>query len=79
VHPRNVALYRSQPEGTPRNVWLGRITAVDQQGDRVRVSVAGPPTLVAEVTPAAVRELQLAEGGEVWVSLKAAEVEVYPA
>ena len=78
VHPRNVALYRSQPEGTPRNVWSGRITAVDQQGDRVRVSVAGPPTLVAEVTPAAVRELHLAEGGEVWVSLKAAEVEVYP-
>jgi len=79
VHPRNVALYRSQPEGTPRNVWPGRITAVDQQGDRVRVSVAGPPTLVAEVTPASVRELHLAEGGEVWVSLKAAEVEVYPA
>ena len=78
VHPRNVALYRSQPEGTPRNVWSGRITAVDRQGDRVRVSVAGPPRLVAEVTPAAVRELHLAEGGEVWVSLKAAEVEVYP-
>ena len=78
VHPRNVALYRSQPEGTPRNVWSGRITSVDQQGDRVRVSVGGPPTLVAEVTPAAVHALHLAEGGEVWVSLKAAEVEVYP-
>ena len=79
VHPRNVALYRSQPEGTPRNVWSGRITALDRQGDRVRVTVGGMPRLVAEVTPAAVRELDLAEGGEVWVSLKAAEVEVYPA
>jgi molybdopterin-binding protein len=79
VHPRNVALYRSQPEGTPRNVWSGRITALDRQGDRVRVTVGGAPRLVAEVTPAAVQELQLAEGGEVWVSLKAAEVEIYPA
>jgi len=79
VHPRNVALYRSQPEGTPRNVWSGRITALDRQGDRVRVTVGGAPRLVAEVTPAAVQELQLAEGGRVWVSLKAAEVEVYPA
>ncbi len=79
VYPRNVALHRSQPEGTPRNVWSGRITAVDQQGDRVRVTVGGAPQLVAEVTPAAVHELHLAEGGEVWVSLKAAEVAVYPA
>jgi molybdate transport system ATP-binding protein len=78
VHPRNIALYRSEPEGTPRNVWSGRITALDRQGDRVRVTVDGPPRLVAEVTSAAVRDLQLAEGGMVWVSLKAAEVEVYP-
>jgi molybdate transport system ATP-binding protein len=60
-------------------VWSGRITALDHQGDRVRVMVAGKPDLVAEVTTAAVRELHLAEGGEVWVSLKAAEVAVYPA
>jgi len=79
VHPRHVALYRTQPEGTPRNVWSGRITSLDRQGDRVRVTVGGPPSLVAEVTPAAVYELHLAEGGEVWVSLKAAEVAVYPA
>ena len=79
VYPRNVALHRSQPEGTPRNVWPGRITSLDQQGDRVRVTVGGTPLLVAEVTTAAVHELHLAEGGEVWVSLKAAEVEVYPA
>ena len=79
VYPRNVALHRSQPEGTPRNVWSGRIAALDQQGDRVRVTVDGAPRLVAEVTAAAVHELHLAEGGQVWVSLKAAEVGVYPA
>ena len=45
----------------------------------VRVGVEGEMPVVAEVTPAAVRELDLAEGGEVWVSVKATEITVYPA
>jgi molybdopterin-binding protein len=34
---------------------------------------------VAEVTPAAVRDLELDEGVEVWASVKATEVIVYAA
>ena len=45
----------------------------------MRVQVEGSPPIVAEVTPAAAAELRLAEGGRVWVSLKATEVDVYPA
>jgi molybdopterin-binding protein len=41
--------------------------------------VEGEPTLVAEVTPAAVGELGLDEGVQVWVSVKATDVAVYPA
>jgi molybdate transport system ATP-binding protein len=79
VHPRAVALHRRRPEGTPRNVWAGTVEAVDLEGERARVQVAGPPTVVAEVTPAAVADLALAPGQEVWASVKAAEVSVYPA
>ena len=79
IHPRAVALHRLRPEGSPRNVWRGRASALDFQGDRVRVGVEGEMPIVAEVTPAAVRELDLAEGGEVWVSVKATEITVYPA
>jgi molybdate transport system ATP-binding protein len=79
VPPRSVSLWRSRPEGSPRNVWRGRAAGLDLQGDRVRVRVEGDPTLVADVTPAAVRELGLDEGVEVWVSVKATEVSVYPA
>jgi len=79
VHPRAVALHRARPEGSPRNVWRGRASALDFQGDRVRVRVEGEMPIIAEVTPAAVRELELAEGGEVWVSVKATEITVYPA
>jgi molybdate transport system ATP-binding protein len=79
VHPRAVALYRSRPAGSPRNVWAGRVTALDLEGDRVRVAVSGPAPIVAEITPSALAELALAEGEEVWVSMKATEITVYPA
>jgi molybdate transport system ATP-binding protein len=79
IHPRAVALYLSRPEGTPRNVWQGEVEDIDLHGDRVRVRVKSPVPLVAEVTPAAVRELGLHTGAEVWVAFKATEVSVYPA
>ena len=79
IHPRAVALYLSRPEGTPRNVWPGEVENIDLHGERVRVRVKSPVPLVAEVTPAAVRELRLHAGGAVWVAVKATEVSVYPA
>jgi molybdate transport system ATP-binding protein len=78
VHPRTVALYRSRPDGTPRNVWEGRASNLDLEGDRVRVRLEGSPAIVAEVTPAAVRDLGLDRGDSVWVSVKATEINVYP-
>jgi molybdate transport system ATP-binding protein len=79
IPPRSVSLWRSRPVGSPRNVWTGRATGLDLLGDRVRVRVDGQPALVAEVTPGAIAELHLAEGSDVWVSVKATEVRVYPA
>jgi molybdate transport system ATP-binding protein len=79
VHPRAVALYRDRPEGTPRNVWTGTIDGLEVQGDRVRVHIAGPVPVVAEVTPAAVAALDLGVGGAVHASVKATEVTLYPA
>jgi molybdate transport system ATP-binding protein len=79
IHPRSVALYLARPEGTPRNVWRGMAEHIDLQGERVRVRVKGPVPLVAEVTRAAIRELHLDAGTEVWMSVKATEITVYPA
>ena len=78
IHPRAVALYRSRPDGSPRNVWPGRASGIEFIGDRVRVRIDGEVRVVAEVTPAALRELNLGEGGEVWLSFKATDVGVYP-
>jgi molybdate transport system ATP-binding protein len=79
VHPRAVALHRHEPEGTPRNVLPGTVEHLDVEGDRVRVIVAGAVPVTAEVTPAAVAELELTAGATVWASIKATEVSVYPA
>lgn len=79
VHPHAVAIYRNRPDGTPRNVWEGVVDSIDSYGDRVRVRVKGAVPLVAEVTPGAVRELDLRPGAGVWVVVKATEVSTYPA
>jgi len=78
VHPHAVALYRDPPAGTPRNVWQGTVEALDLEGERVRVRVNGPLPIVAEVTPGAVADLRLGDGGVIWASVKATEVVVYP-
>jgi molybdate transport system ATP-binding protein len=79
IHPRAVSLFLTRPEGTPRNVWQGETDNIDLHGERVRVRVNGPVPLVAEVTPAAVRDLHLHAGASVWIAVKATEISVYPA
>ena len=71
IDPRAVALYRARPEGSPRNVWSGTAELLETNGDRVRVRVSGAVPIVAEVTPAAVAQLRLGDGGPVWASVKA--------
>jgi len=77
--PNAVTLHRHRPEGSARNTWPGHATELYPAGDRARVRVDGPVPLVAEVTASAVAELHLADGGPIWVSLKATEIDVYPA
>ncbi|MBI1378028.1 MAG: ATP-binding cassette domain-containing protein [Frankiales bacterium] len=78
VRPSAVALHLRQPEGSARNVWEGTVEGIESIGDRVRVTVAGPPTVVVDVTSASVAELHVRRGERVWLSAKATELEVYP-
>jgi molybdate transport system ATP-binding protein len=79
VHPRSIALHRRAPEGSPRNVWETTVSGLDFEGERVRVRLEGPVSLVAEVTPASVAELALTEAAPVWAAVKATELRVFPA
>jgi molybdate transport system ATP-binding protein len=77
--PSAVALYPSRPEGSPRNTWPAEVTMVSRHGDALRIELAGPIAVAADVTPAAAVQLDLAPGRQVWASLKATEATAYPA
>ena len=55
------------------------MTSLAPHGDAVRLLVSGKHELLADVTPAAVAELELAPGREVWLSVKETAVETYDA
>jgi molybdate transport system ATP-binding protein len=79
VRPQAVSLHLEQPHGSPRNVWPAVIAELDQHADRVRARLDGAIPLTAEITPAALAELQLHPGDGVWASVKATEIATYPA
>ncbi|NRQ36807.1 ABC transporter ATP-binding protein, partial [Nonomuraea sp. NN258] len=60
--PSAVALYRSRPNGTPRNLWEGRIDGMEPHGDNVRVHLDGPLSVSADITAAALADLDLGPG-----------------
>ncbi|MFF3977881.1 ABC transporter permease [Streptomyces sp. NPDC001828] len=76
IAPESVALHRTRPDGSPRNVWSGTVREVTASGSRLRVLIGSAecPDLIAEVTPDAAAELGLVEGAAVWSSVKATEV-----
>jgi molybdate transport system ATP-binding protein len=77
--PSAVALYPARPDGSPRNVWPVTVVGVERYGDRVRVELAGEPAVLADVTAAAVADLRLLAGRELWAAVKATETHAYPA
>ncbi|MEU6796356.1 ABC transporter ATP-binding protein [Nonomuraea wenchangensis] len=77
--PAAVALYRSRPDGSPRNLWQATIGGIERHGDNVRVHLDGPVTAFADITPAAVADLDLTPGQRIWASVKATETHAYPA
>jgi molybdate transport system ATP-binding protein len=79
IRPNAITLHRHPPESSARNLWAGQAGELHLSGDRARLRISGPVPLVAEVTPASVAELRLAEGGPIWASVKATDVDTYPA
>jgi molybdate transport system ATP-binding protein len=79
IAPQAIALYRAPPDGSPRNVWRTTIADIDHVFDRVRIRLADPLPLVAELTTAGLTALDRHPGDEIWASVKATEITTYPA
>jgi molybdate transport system ATP-binding protein len=77
--PSAVALFRTRPDGSPRNLWEATIGGIEPHGDQVRVHLDGPMPAAADITPASLAELGLADGDSVWAAVKATETHAYPA
>jgi molybdate transport system ATP-binding protein len=75
--PTAVTVSLTRPEGSARNVWRGPVRSVAPHGDAIRLQVAAGPDLIADVTPRATRELDLAPGREVWLSVKETAIQSY--
>ena len=79
VRPSAVVVSSQRPQpSSARNTWPAKITGLTLLADRVRLDLEGQPDALVDVTPAAVAELSLRSGSEVWLTAKATDLEVYP-
>ena len=77
--PSIVTVSPVEPAGSARHRWPGTVTSLAPHGDAVRLLVSGEHELLADVTPAAVAELELVPGRPVWLSVKETAVRSYAA
>ena len=78
VRPSAITVSSQHPQpSSARNAWPAKITGLTLLADRVRLGLDGQPPALADVTPAAVAELSLSPGSQVWLTVKATELEVY--
>ena len=80
IRPQAVAVLLDAPVGSSvRNVWPATVGEIDRLGDRARVGLDGPLHLTAEITIAALDTLALRPGDQVHATVKATDIEAYPA
>ncbi|ALV46073.1 molybdenum ABC transporter ATP-binding protein [Arthrobacter alpinus] len=74
--PSAVSVFLAPPAGSPRNCFKVTISELEPHGGHIRVRAGG---LAADLSPAAIAELALLPGSEVFFVVKAAETILYPA
>ena len=78
VRPSAIVVSTQRPQhSSARNAWQAKVTGLTLLADRVRLDLDGQPQAMVDVTPAAVAELSLDPGSQVWLTVKATDLEVY--
>ncbi|WP_422748868.1 sulfate/molybdate ABC transporter ATP-binding protein [Mycobacterium sp. WMMD1722] len=81
--PAAVAVHLEPPHASPRNIIAVQIAELDMHGTTVRIRGAEQPDggagLAADITAAAVADLDLQPGQQVYFVVKTQEVELHPA
>lgn len=80
IRPQAITLSgMTHADSSARNVWSGTVGNLDRLGDRIRVGIDGPLSLTAEITAAALSSMGLRPGDVVHATVKATDIEAYPA
>ncbi|MDY6912124.1 MAG: ABC transporter ATP-binding protein [Chloroflexota bacterium] len=77
LRPEDILLSAEPLRSSARNSFKGSITNISNRGSTVYLTVAVPPNFVCMVTRRAFAEMELKEGGEVYVTFKASAVHVF--
>ena len=79
IAPSAVSVFRDAPHGSPRNELPASVAAIEDRWpvQRVLLDVAGQ-RIAADLTPSAVRDLELAPGHHVVAVVKATQVSLHP-
>jgi molybdate transport system ATP-binding protein len=78
VRPSAVVVSSEVPRASSaRNTWPAEVVGLTLLADRVRLDLEGQPPALVDVTPAAVADLSLSPGSQVWLTVKATDLEVY--
>jgi molybdenum ABC transporter ATP-binding protein len=75
--PSDVAISRSEPSSSVRNVFHSRVQEIIHMGDKVRLSLNGSLPMCAEISAPALQDLNVEAGDMVYASLKATAIKTY--
>ena len=79
VGPLAIVVSTQAPQSSSaRNTWQAKVTGLMLLADRVRLDLDGQPPALVDVTPAAVAELSLGPGRQVWLTVKATDLRSTP-
>jgi molybdopterin-binding protein len=77
VRPEDIILSKERLRSSARNSFCGRVVDVVDRGTVVYVTVRVPPDFICAITRASLEEMELREGVEVYIALKASAVHVF--
>ncbi len=78
IHPNAISIHLDRPIGSARNVWKSTVAAVEVKGPVARISFDEPIPITAEITSEAVDQLSISVGSDVYLAVKATEIDVRP-
>jgi len=77
LRPEDILISKEPLSSSARNSLRGTITSIADRGATLYLTVSAPPDFVCLVTRRSLDEMNLAEGGEVYVTFKASAIHIF--